>query len=86
MMFPLEKILEVDIDKYLESVGKELKDYNIRGVIVDSVIPGSINRIFQEEVPSNAEVVVNYHRELYGSPGNSVLTGANAYGTALIPK
>ncbi len=85
-LYPLEQILELDIEKYLENKGKELGDYIIKGVTVECVVPSSINRRFQMEVPTEAEVVVNYHRELYGNHDSKVPSGANAYGMALIPK
>jgi len=78
--FPLEKILEISKEDYLENVGKELRDYELAGVHVAGKVASFITTGFSMEVPLDAEVVVDYHIDYY-EPG-----GANAYGLALIPR
>jgi len=85
--FPLEKILKnVKLETYLESVGKEVSDYDLWGVVGEGITIGQITNGFAYKVPSNAEVVVEYHIEYYGEKNSQVMTQANAYGLALIPK
>jgi len=85
--FPLEKILEVSKDDYLESVGKTNKDYDFVGVRVEGALPDNLTKNFQTYggIPSNAEVIVDY--KVHFIPADSIKRPtANAYGTALVPK
>ncbi len=80
--FPLENILKVSLYTYLESVGKEVSDYGLVGIHTKGYELGSLTQIFQTQVPTDAEKVVDYdvlpHRDGSGC--------GTAYGTALIPK
>ena len=85
--FPLEKILNVSATEYCASVGKELKDYELRGVHLESGKSDFFTKIFAEIVPRGAEVVVNYAMSV--STSQSLFRGYTSFqgtGTALIPK
>ena len=84
MTFPLEKILNVDIRDYAESRGAQLSDYEMHGVFA---CKGDI-KTFAEEVPEEAEAVVNYRFIPCGSASANGITMLDyrQVGTALIPK
>ncbi len=97
--FPLEKILNVTATEYCSNAGKELKDYELRGVHVDDDLPCRARLIsrFQEKVPFDAEVVVSFSYAIAGgASGTSGVLGLSqthrtflnqyASGTALIPR
>mgnify|MGYP001590781838 CR=1 FL=1 len=92
--FPLEKILTITPSEFCSSKGKELKDYEMRGVHVDDDLEYAAPLIsrFQEKVPSNAEVVVSFQYAVCGAKAGGALLGFSnltlqyASGTALIPK
>ena len=72
--FPLEKILTISVRDWCEISGKELREYIAKGVhaIGDHY---RLREAFQNAVPSDVEVVVEYR---FGSQ--------LASGTALIPR
>ena len=87
--FPLEKILEVDIDTYFKTRNSVIGAYDLVGVRYEGAPAVGITHSFANlaKIPENAEVVVNYHIMTYiRREGNSTTTLANAYGTALVPK
>ena len=71
--FPLENILTASARDYCQSVGRELGDYEMRGIV--NVSPGT----FAQRVPPNTEVVVDYMT-------SSQADRSYASGTALIPR
>ncbi|MBT3404950.1 hypothetical protein HN832_01030 [archaeon] len=96
--FPLAKILNVTATEYLASVGKELSDYELRGVHLETGElykkddPDSFVEAFAEVVPRNTEVVVNYQMNVGTSQSSSFWFGRhqfvsyNGIGIALVPK
>ncbi|MBW3004430.1 hypothetical protein KY310_01190 [Candidatus Woesearchaeota archaeon] len=90
--FPLEKILNVTATEYCLSVGKKLSDYELRGVHFGSGhnyenAAAAYVFDFAENIPKNAEVVVNYQMSI-SKAGTSMTTESEviATGVALIPK
>lgn len=82
--FPLEKILTVSARDYVESRPNYMYDYEFVGVHSNSR-EGIID--FAQQVPNNAEVVVDYRAFITGITGFE--SGFSLYimsGTALIPK
>lgn len=71
--YPLEKILTVSVRDYCDSVGKDLKDYNLVGVHVDDDLPicEKLIQAFRTKVPLEAEVVVGFQYSLGGAGGSS---------------
>ena len=57
--FPLDKILDIDIRDYVESKGKSLGEYDIKGVHTNEK---EIEK-FAELVPEGTEVVVHYKHD-----------------------
>ena len=87
--YPLEQILEVDIDTYFRTRNSSVGMYTLVGVRYEGAPAVGITHTFANlaKIPENAEVVVNYHIMTYiRRDDNSTTTLANAYGTALIPK
>jgi hypothetical protein len=88
MAIELENILNIDITQYCEMVGKSLSDYTPYGVQCtarDRNAGEMINSLidFQESVPENAEVVVNFDISFAAASNDCFYF---LYGTALIPK
>jgi hypothetical protein len=80
MEYPLEKILTASAGEYVESRGKKLSDYEMRGVHYEQHM-GDVSGIAGAEViPEDAEVVTDL-RVAY-NPGFKIYVD----GTALIPK
>jgi hypothetical protein len=95
MSFDLEKIMNVSLIDYCDSVGKKPRDYKLVGVsaygrVGQRNIDPSIKTRFAENVPFEAEAVVNYQVEFAtiskrdSRDTRQVLYEAN--GVALIPK
>ena len=92
--FPLERILNVTATEYCSNAGKELRNYELRGVHVDDDLPYGDRLIsrFQEKVPPDAEVVVSFSYALSGGMAGGAMLGFSKFlnqyasGTALIPK
>jgi len=83
--FPLEKILTISARDYCESVGKNLQDYEMKGVHIQSSSVGpKIIEELNEKIPKNTEVIVEYR---FSNGGYfNVKYEKYASGTALIPK
>ncbi|GAH86235.1 unnamed protein product [marine sediment metagenome] len=81
-LFPLEKILGTSMSDYTTSVGKSPRDYELIGVHLSAGIYVNKDYLkkFQEAIPKNAEMVVDY-RFFCASGPRSIFSG-----TALIPK
>ena len=81
-LFPLEKILGTSLDDYVDSVGRSKKDYELVGVHMCQTTykPDTYLQKFQEAVPENAEIVVEY-RFFCASGPRAIFSG-----TALVPK
>jgi hypothetical protein len=96
--FPLEKILNVSLRAYCESVGEEASVYKLQGVhLIDQYKANGFDGAgkskaienFASKVPKNAEAVVNYQDSMAynNEPGNSEATVTiSMHGTALIRK
>lgn len=91
--FPTNKILTVSATEYVSSVGKDLSKYTMQGVHVkyfdhdmhDTL--GDFIEVFAQQVPLNAEVIVNYETKISLGMSRSYTGYAQtASGTALIPK
>lgn len=101
MTFPTKKILPIKLEKYCESQGKGVHKYELHGVHLTKLLGSdesvSLIELFAEEVPEDAEVVVNYDDNIGGAAnpyvgGNScpthkrVICLYTAKGLALIPR
>jgi len=90
--FPLEKILNVSATEYCASVGRELRDYELKGVHYECGKTDFFAENFAKVVPEEAEVVVNYRvtmavSQYEGDDGeNYGYTAFQGTGTALIFK
>ncbi|MDO8509284.1 MAG: hypothetical protein Q7S27_06415 [Nanoarchaeota archaeon] len=90
--FTLDKILTCTARDYVESEGKRLEDYEMRGVHFEggfNLTESKLNLYehFANEVPLGTEAVVNYSCNVVCT--TSVFTkiySAVAQGTALIPR
>lgn len=81
-IFPLEKILTVNVETYCKSVGKKVSDYELRGVHADAATNHLIMEYFSKAVPETAEVVVDYTVKV----NTNSIKSNYIFGTALIPK
>lgn len=81
MTFPQEKILNIDANRYCDSVGKPLNDFLLHGVHISNSknTMKDPTKNLAKHVPKNAEIVVNYEVTLSGDL-------CIARGVALIPK
>ena len=92
MTIELGRLLTISARDYCEMYGKELNQYNARGIHLECSNEGSskyheIAKQFSEIVPENAEIVVGYKAYAGGrGPGFGPLLIMGADGTALIPK
>ena len=90
--YPLEKILKIFLETYLESQGRRLIDYNFVGIMYEGSTPDRVSIDFAncEEIPPETEVIVDYEIILwdyYHNKNNPAakIVRANAYSTALVP-
>lgn len=81
--FPLERILEIDKDTYLRSIGRADKDYNFKAIIVEGEEAHLLTETFSRRIPKGSECVVGVHRVFYDDGEHKV---GNIYGTALVPQ
>ena len=87
MPIPLEKILTVSASEYCQSVGKELKEYELKGVHLETGKEVLFQKEFAQIVPSDAEVVVGYQMGIEAAGGLLArYTALYGSGTALIPR
>jgi hypothetical protein len=92
MTIELEKILTISARDYCEMYGKELNQYDARGIHCEGKneiiwLDKGIIKQFSEVVPDNAEIVVEYRAYVAGQRCETdinLIIGAS--GTALIPK
>ena len=85
--FPLEKILSVDIKDYVQSQGKGLQNYEMRGVhLIHYTDDNDLEKdnsdpieLFAKSIPIESEVVVNYQIQFNGAgsgaAGEQCMTG-----------
>jgi len=85
----LEKILTISATEYVAMRGKELKDYDGKGVHLvfyknrlNTDKGNEIVKKFTEQLPKNTEVVVDYRTQVGGYSSDTYIVE----GTALIPK
>lgn len=93
--FPLEKVLTLSATDWALMTGKDLRDFQPKGVHTFSTGPSSAMMTpldgFILGVPSDAVVVVGYREAIACKPDYSgkrlgYINIYSAYGTALIPK
>ena len=91
-MFPLNKILTVNVVDYCNSVGKTIFEYNLVGVHLDDAkTTDQLISEFAKQVPPNTEVVVNFIYNVAVAYSKGILSDHKssfqyASGVALIPK
>lgn len=70
--FPLEKILEVDIETYFKTQQSTIDQYNLVGVRFEGGYAKDITKTFANYggIPKDAEIVLNYHVVFYDIANN----------------
>jgi hypothetical protein len=86
MAISIDKVLSMSAKDWSTMTGKELKNYEAKGIHSDSCMISALKE-FAENVPKKAEVVVDY-KFTSATEGSSGGMSAMMYcsGVALIPK
>ena len=80
MAIDTEKILKISDKDYFNLTGEDSSDYMLKKIKIDVGRPNYVMATFANNVPSEAEIVVNY-KQRYKNPYFICATG-----TAIIPK